>query len=343
MSLKVSNSSDASFLRRVLIVFGLGALALALYQLSDVVLLVFGSVLIAVLMRAIARPLQAETSMSERVSLVTAIVGIISFLTLISYLFGTQITDQLSSLSISLPDAARHISRDIPIAKLFAESSAGALMANALSFGTSIFGAAAAVVLMLVGGIYLALRPEFYKRGFVMLFPQNRQPLIESTMDDAGAALRVWLGSQFLAMIIVGVMTAIGLALVGVASPLALGVIAGGLEFVPIVGPVLAAIPALLIASSQDWQTVAWTLFVFVIVQQTESNILMPLLVGRAAGVAPAVGLFAVVAVGVLFGPLGLLLGYPVAIVADVAIRKLYVRETLGEKVDIPGRADEAN
>jgi predicted PurR-regulated permease PerM len=264
-------------------------------------------------------------------------------LALISYLFGTQIGDQLSSLSVSLPDAVQRISSDIPITKLFAESSAGALMANALSFGTSIFGAAAAIVLMLVGGIYLALRPEFYKRGLVMLFPQDSQPLIESTINDAGAALRIWLWSQFLAMIIVGVMTAVGLALIGVASPLALGVIAGGLEFVPILGPVLAAVPALLIASSQDWQTVTWTLLVFVIVQQTESNILMPLLVGRAAGVAPAVGLFAVVAVGVLFGPLGLLLGYPVAIVADVAIRKLYLREALGEKVGIPGRAGQTH
>ena len=63
----------------------------------------------------------------------------------------------------------------------------------------------------------------------------------------------------------------------------------------------------------------------------------MPLEAGRAVAVPPAVGLFAVVAIGVLFGPLGLLLGYPLAVVTDVAVRKLYVRATLGEKVEVAG------
>lgn len=80
MASQVSKSSDVWFVRRVLIVIGLGAFALALYQLSNVLLLVFGAVLVAVLMRVIARPLQTETSMSERVSLVAAVVGMILIL-----------------------------------------------------------------------------------------------------------------------------------------------------------------------------------------------------------------------------------------------------------------------
>jgi predicted PurR-regulated permease PerM len=76
-------------------------------------------------------------------------------------------------------------------------------------------------------------------------------------------------------------------------------------------------------------------------VQQIESNLIMPLVSGRAVVVPPAVGLFAVVAIGVLFGPLGLLLGYPLAIVTDVAVRKLYVREALGEDVDVAGEHTE--
>ena len=74
-----------------------------------------------------------------------------------------------------------------------------------------------------------------------------------------------------------------------------------------------------------------------VIVQQVESNLIMPLASGHAVQLPPAVGLFAVVAMGVLFGPLGLVLGYPLAVVVDVAVRRLYVRETLGESVEIAG------
>ena len=146
-------------------------------------------------------------------------------------------------------------------------------------------------------------------------------------------------------MIMVGVLIAVGLALVGVPSALALGLIAGVTEFVPIIGPVIGAIPALLLASTESWNMVLWTLAVFVVVQQIESNIIMPLVAGKAVAVPPAVGLFAVVAIGVLFGPLGLLLGYPLAIVIDAAVRRLYVRGTLGEDVEIAGeqhRKDDA-
>jgi len=216
-------------------------------------------------------------------------------------------------------------------------SSIGELLMSAFSWGTTIFGAAAALVVVIVAGIYMAVKPDVYRDGFVMLFPKPMQAQIAETIDDAGEALRLWLGGQLLAMIIVGILIGVGLALVGVPSALALGLIAGVTEFVPIVGPVLGAIPALLLASTQDWHTVAWTLAVFVVVQQIESNLIMPLVAGRAVAVPPAVGLFAVVAIGVLLGPLGLLLGYPLAIVTDVAVRKLYVRETLGEDVEVAG------
>ncbi|MGZ5822679.1 MAG: AI-2E family transporter [Hyphomicrobium sp.] len=212
---------------------------------------------------------------------------------------------------------------------------------NAFSWGTTIFGAAAALVVVIVAGIYIAVSPEVYRDGFVMLFPKPMQAQIAETLDDAGEALRLWLGGQLLAMIMVGILIGVGLALVGVPSALALGLIAGVTEFIPIVGPVIGAVPALLLASTGGWHTVAWTLAVLVVVQQIESNLIMPLVAGRAVALPPAVGLFAVVAIGVLFGPLGLLLGYPLAVVTDVAVRKLYVRATLGEKVEVAGERPE--
>jgi predicted PurR-regulated permease PerM len=138
-------------------------------------------------------------------------------------------------------------------------------------------------------------------------------------------------------MLMVGVMTALGLWLIGLNSALALGFIAGLADFVPIVGPITAAIPGLLVASGQGFDMVLWTLAVYVIVQQIESNIIVPIVVGNAVKIPPALGLFAVIALGVLFGPLGVLFAYPLAVVADVAVRRLYIRETLGEKVEISG------
>lgn len=332
--------SEAVFVRRVLIFVGIVAFAAGLYVLSDILLLIFGSVLFAVVLRAIARPIRKGTAMSERLALLAAGIGVVAVLGVTGYLFGSQISAQLATVIESLPAAAERFSETLSfssVSELVKGSSIGELVMNAFSWGTTLFGAVATLVVVIVAGIYIAISPDTYRNGLVLLIPRRYKEQVASTLDDAGEALRLWLGGQLLAMIMVGILIAIGLALIGVPSALALGLIAGITEFVPILGPVIGAIPALLLASTQDWNMVAWTLALFVVVQQVESNLIMPLVAGRAVAVPPAVGLFAVVAIGVLFGPLGLLLGYPLAIVIDVAVRRLYVREALGEEVEIAG------
>jgi predicted PurR-regulated permease PerM len=188
---------------------------------------------------------------------------------------------------------------------------------------------------VIVGGIYMAIDPVIYRDGFIKLFPPDWHAQIRATLEDAGAALRLWLGAQATAMLIVGVLVGGGALLIGIPSPFALGLIFGLAEFVPVVGPVVGAIPVLLVAMGQSWELVLWALGLVVVVQQVESNLIMPLVSGHAVQLPPAVGLFAVVAMGVVFGPLGLVLGYPLAVVVDVAVRRLYVRGTLGEPVEI--------
>jgi predicted PurR-regulated permease PerM len=85
-----------------------------------------------------------------------------------------------------------------------------------------------------------------------------------------------------------------------------------------------------------------WALALVIVIQQLESNVVIPLIAGHAVRLPPAVGLFAVIAMGVLFGPLGLVVGYPLAVVGDVAVRRLYVRETLGEDVEIVAETSRA-
>jgi predicted PurR-regulated permease PerM len=334
--------SEAQFIRRVFIVVGILALVGALYLLSDLLLMAFGAVLVAVVLRALALPIYRGTTLSQRYSLLAAALGVLAVLVFIAYVFGAQISAQLASLPANLPAAAETFSRRLPVlsmplSELVKDSSIGNLLLGALSWGKTVVGSIATFVLMVIAGIYIAINPDIYRRGLIMLFPKKVQPQIAATLDDAGAALRLWLGAQLIAMIIVGVLIGAGLAVVGVPSALALGFVAGVLEFVPYIGPILSAVPALLLASTVSWELVAWTLGVFLVVQQVENNLILPLLTGRAVDLPPAVGLLAVVAIGVLFGPLGLLLAYPLAIVINVAVRRLYVREALGEKVEIAG------
>ena len=338
------HKADLSFVRRVFIVVAVAALVAAVWALSDILLLLFGSVLFAVILHAIGAPLQARFGLRPIPALALAGSSLLMLLVVAAFYLGPELASEMQNVATMLPDAANRVVGYFRLGTMAdllrdgtAVSALGGLASRVIAWSTTIAGALGSFLLVVFGGIYLAIDPRLYRDGLLKLVPPAIQPNVHATLDDAGEALKRWLRGQVLAMLLVGVFTGLGLWLVGVPSAFALGFIAGIAEFVPIIGPILAAIPALLIASSQDLQTVLLALAVLIVVQQVESNLITPLIADRTVSIAPAVGLFAVVAMGVLFGPLGLLLGFPLAIVFDVAVRRLYVRDTLGKPVEIGG------
>ena len=338
-------NGDHIFVRRLLIVVAIGTLIAAIWALSDLLLLLFGSILFAVILHAVAAPLETHLRLGRRPALALGGALMVLILAAAGIFLGPELATQMRNLFTTLPEASKRLVGYFQLGsmadciKVGASASAlGGLASRVIAWSTTVAGALASLLLVLFGGIYLAINPRLYRDGLVKLVPPAVQPNVNATLDDCGEALKRRLAGQVIAMLLVGVFTGAGLWLAGVPSPFALGFIAGLAEFVPLIGPILAAIPALLIASTQDWQTVLLALAVLVVVQQVESNLITPLIANRMVSIAPGVGLFAVVAMGVLFGPLGLLVGFPLAIVLDVAIRRLYVRDTLGERVEIMGR-----
>ena len=330
--------SDWIFVRRVLIVFGLAALAATLWVLSDILLMVFGAALVALALRALAEPIVRRTQIPETWVLCGVVVAILGLVTAVVVPFATTIAEQTHYLLEQLPVAFNAIAQELnlgSVADSLKGSAIGSLMLSAFSWGSTIVMALTGCVLVVFGGIYFAAAPDSYRAGFLKLFPEPWQKRVTATLEDARFALTRWLRAQVIAMAIVGALTGLGMWLVGVPSPLALGLISALTEFVPIIGPIVGTVPAVLVASTQGFELSMWALGVSIVVQQLENNFIMPFIVGRVVELPAALGLFAVVAIGVVFGPLGLLLGYPLAIVFDVAVRRLYVRETLGEKVDI--------
>lgn len=337
--------SDWVFIRRVLVVFAIGALALALWTLSDLLLLIFAAVLTAIALRALMAPICEATGMREVFALIFTSALILLLAAALVFQFGSRLSEQTAYVLQNAPAAFRSLVQALDIdfdslSRDFGGSALGEIAARAVTIGSSIVEAVAAFILVVVGGLYLAAAPNSYRNGFIALFPERWRKIVLSTTEDSAFALSRWLKAQLIAMAIVGAMTGIGMWLVGVPSPLALGLIAGATEFIPIAGPVIGAIPALLLASAQGWELTVAALSVAVVVQQLENNLIMPFVVGRVVELPAAVGLFATVAMGILFGPLGFLLGYPLAIVADVAIRRLYVREALGKRVEIPAERE---
>ena len=324
--------------------------ALLGYVLASVLLLLFGAILVAVILRAIANPITRYTGLPVRVGVVLTLLLLIALLSAAAWLFGRQLGLEFSELARGLPEVWRQLEawlsdswwgQQVLTSIREAEPAARDIASRLSGIIWSVGGAISNFLIVLFAGLYLALAPGTYRQGLRKLFPKKREGQVASALENSGHALRLWLLAQLVSMTIVGVLTGLGLWLVGVPYPIALGVIAGLLEFVPIVGPFLSAIPGLLIASTQGMDTVLWALAVYVGVQQLESDLIMPFVIRHAVSIPPAVTLLGVLAMGVLFGPLGIFLAAPLLVVGFVLINQLYVRDALGRDVQILGEEEQ--
>jgi predicted PurR-regulated permease PerM len=335
--------------RIVLIAGGIVAIGLLGWFLAEVLLLAFAAVLVASVLRAISDLIQHQTRLPDKVSFALACVVMAAAIGGFLVLLGVQIYDQLDALIDKLPDAISTLGDRLGISNLEAivsDSVPTFLQNGALGsiagLSTGVLGAVSSLVIVFVAGIFLGLTPLEYRNGLLFLFPRQNRHVVGEALDNTGRALRLWLLGQLLVMVAIGVLTYIALFFIGVPSALALAFIAGVLEFIPFLGPILAAIPALLIALTLDDPfTALWVLGAYVIVQQLENNILVPLIQRRTVSLPPALGLFALLAFGILFGILGVLLAIPLTVVLLVLVKHLYVREGLDEEVSVPGELSE--
>ena len=122
---------------------------------------------------------------------------------------------------------------------------------------------------------------------------------------------------------------------------MALGLIAGLLEFVPYVGPIVTAVPTMAVAAAEEPTKALWVAGLFLLIQQIEGNLIMPLVQQRTVDLPPVLTIFAVVAFATLFGVLGLLFATPLAVVCFVLVKKLWVRDTLDEETKLPGETED--
>ncbi len=203
---------------------------------------------------------------------------------------------------------------------------AGGFASRIPSIAGNILSSFASLLVVIVGGVFLAARPGEYRDGVVLLVPEKYRERVREGLNDSGEALRMWFWGQFLSMIIVGSLTGIGLWILGVPSSLALGLIAGLAQFVPIVGPVVAALPGLIIAAASGGHTLIWTLVVYTGVSQLESNLITPMIQNQIASIPAVLTLFAIMGFAILLGPLGVALAMPLTVVIYTLVRKHMIR-----------------
>jgi predicted PurR-regulated permease PerM len=187
----------------------------------------------------------------------------------------------------------------------------------------------AGIVLVVFLAVYIAADPDVYRRGMLLLVPIERRDRFGELLTALSSTLVTWFATQLIAMVIIGVVTTAILALLGVRAALPLGVIAGIFEFIPNVGPILAAIPAILMGFVDSPQQALVVVGVYWGIQFAENNLLIPWLMKEQLDLPPALTLVAQVVMAYVFGFLGLFVAIPLLATVVVAVRTFWVEDDL--------------
>jgi predicted PurR-regulated permease PerM len=181
------------------------------------------------------------------------------------------------------------------------------------------------VLLILFMAIYIGAEPDVYRRGLMLLFPLRVRAGSGEVLSAVATVLRKWLVTQLIAMVTIGTVSTIALLILGVKAPFALGLLAGLLEFIPTIGPLLSAVPAIAMGFLDSPEKALTVGLVYWGIQFVENNLLIPLLMKGGVNVPPVLTILAQALLTVLFGFLGLMVAVPLTATVIVVVRMLYV------------------
>jgi predicted PurR-regulated permease PerM len=191
-----------------------------------------------------------------------------------------------------------------------------------------VLGGLVGLVTILILTFYFVVESDGIFRTLVRLFPAHRRARVTAVVGEIGHKVGAWLGGQFLLSGIIGASSAAALGLMGVPYFVVLAVLSAIGEMIPVVGPLLAAIPAILVALSESWKLALFVAAFFLVQQQVENHALVPKLMERQLGINPVTVIIALLIGSALLGVIGALLAIPTAAIAHVLFEELAPPET---------------
>lgn len=310
------------------------ALILFLVLLPGTVLMIFAGMLLAVFFRAGGVWLARHLSLRPVWGVALFLLAILLGLALAGTAAAPAISTQFDELWRQIPDAAESLTsrleqyawgREILDRMGEADIWSGAFGGAATQALGSAFGYLGNTVLLLFIALYGAFDPGTYRRGFIKLFAPSLRPEASEVLNESVATLQSWLSAQLISMSVVGILTGLGLWLIGIPLALVLGLIAGLLAFIPNVGPILAAIPGLLLAVPDGTNAVLMVLAVYLSVQTLESYVVTPLVQKEKVSLPPVLVISSQLIFGTLFGLIGLAMATPLTALGMQLIDRVYV------------------
>jgi predicted PurR-regulated permease PerM len=314
---------------------------LVVWFAGKVFLIAFGGLLMAVFLYTLARWLADVTRLPYGWSLAVVVIVSVALASTMFWLIGSRLAAQANEFAQAVPRSLRQI-RDyleqfewgesiLKQSPEWGRAIAQGSFPRITDLASSIVDILLALVIMIFVGLYCAAEPDVYVGGMLRLVPVARRARAKEVLTALGYNLRWWLLGQMFAMVCIGLITGIGLWIADAPLALALGLLAAVLEIVPSIGPALWLVPALLVALTQGTQQVINVSVIYGVTHVLESHIVIPLVQRRSVFLPPSLSILAIVLLGLLAGVLGLLVAAPLALVAMLLVKMLYVEDRLGD------------
>ena len=328
-----ATASSGRVFRNTLAAAAAVGVAFLIWRLADFILLLFACALVGMMFYEGARWVETRTPrMSFASALTFAVLVPLGLIVAIFTLFGSLMTDQFADLVKDLPAAVAQVEgylRGNEFGRAVLARAGGlvpdsATIVNFFSAGLGYVGSAlSGLAVIIIAGVYLAAQPRLYARGILNLVPADARSRVVNVISACVGSLNAWLKAQGLGMLFVGISTSIALTVIGVPSGAALGLVGGLCEFVPYLGVIVVTIPALILGFAEGTTTGIWTAVALATIQFVQGNFVLPMVQSRFADLPPALTIFALIAAGVLLGPLGVILAVPMTVVGLVLVREL--------------------
>ncbi len=338
---------------RRLVIWTVGAVVLAAillwaaYAARAVLLLIYVSGLLAIGLSPLVRriemwrlPAMGERRVPRGGAILLIYVVVLAVLAAIMLVILPAVRSQAQALWAALPAMFERaqtslvsfglLQRPLTLQEAFARAPMGGSEAvdTVVGAATGVAGGLFGVLTVFILTFYLLLDSEGLFEAFVGLFPRARRSDIRRASTEATGKVSAWLMGQLMLMAIIGTSAALGLGLLGVPYFFVLAVIAGVGELIPVVGPILAAIPAIMVSLNESFQLAFWVAVFFVIQQQVENHVLVPKIMERQVGVSAVTVIVALLIGGALLGLLGAILAIPTAAILQVIYQHVSSRST---------------
>jgi predicted PurR-regulated permease PerM len=319
-----------------------------LWQIRDVLLLMFAAVVLATTLNRLARQFQRmglKRGLAVLISVGIFLAVIIGFFWLIVPPFSVQFQELtlrvpqglerlniwLDQLRSRIPSQLVPFIPDINSLSKDAQPFFNRVLGSSFAFVSSSLEVVLKVLLVLVWTGMLLSEPQSYRKIFIRLFPSFYRRRVDGILDKCESSLEGWVTGATIAMSAVGLMSLVGLTILQVPSALALAVLAGFMNLIPNLGPTLSVIPAIAIALlDAPWKSLV-VFGLYFIIQQVEGNFLTPIVMAHQVSLLPAVTLIAQLFFVTFFGFLGLFLALPLTVVTKIWLQEVLIKDILDQ------------